>query len=142
MVTQNIDGLHQVAGSKNVLELHGNIWRVRCTGCGAVVEDRRVPLPELPACVCCGASLRPDVIWFGEMLDPQVLESAYEAALNCGVMLVVGTSGVVQPAASMGMNAKSRGAYVVEINLEPTPYTGSYHLSILGKSGDIVPALL
>ncbi len=142
LVTQNIDGLHHVAGSENIVELHGNIWWVRCTGCGRMSEDRTVPLPELPACSACGGLLRPNVVWFGEMLDPEILEKAYAATLACQVMMVVGTSGVVQPAASMGMNAKRQGAFVVEINLEPTPYTGTYDLSIQGKSGEILPLLL
>ena len=105
-------------------------------------EDRTVPSPELPPCSACGGLLRPNVVWFGEMLDPEILEKAYAATLACQVMMVVGTSGVVQPAASMGMNAKSQGAFVVEINLEPTPYTGVYDLSIQGKSGEILPLLL
>lgn len=142
LVTQNIDGLHHVAGSENIVELHGNIWWVRCTGCNRVSEDRRVPLPELPACPACGGLLRPNVVWFGEMLDPEVLEKAYAATLACQVMMVVGTSGVVQPAASMGMNAKRQGAFVVEINLEPTPHTGAYDLSIQGKSGEVLPLLV
>ena len=142
LITQNIDGLHHVAGSKNIVDLHGNIWWVRCTGCGRMSEDRTVPLPELPACSACGGLLRPNVVWFGEMLDPEILEKAYAATLACQVMMVVGTSGVVQPAASMGMNAKRQGAFVVEINLEPTPYTGVYDLSIQGKSGEILPLLL
>lgn len=142
LVTQNIDGLHHVAGSTNIVELHGNIWWVRCTGCGHMSEDRRVPLPELPSCNACGAMLRPNVVWFGEMLDPKILEKAYAATQACQVMMVVGTSGVVQPAASMGMNAKRQGAFVVEINLEPTPYTEAYDLSIQGKSGEILPLLL
>lgn len=141
LITQNIDGLHQRAGSRNIIELHGNIWSVRCTGCLKVKEDRRVPLPELPLCDSCGALLRPHVVWFGEMLDPQVLQAAYEATANCQVMMVIGTSGVVQPAASMGMHAKKRGAFVAEINLDPTPYTGVYDVSILGKAGEIVPQL-
>lgn len=141
LITQNIDGLHQKAGSGDILELHGNIWKVRCTGCGGLVEDRRTPLPELPACDACGALLRPHVVWFGEMLDPGVLDAAYEALQHCQVMLVIGTSGTVQPAASMGIQAKNRGALVAEINLEPTPYTDAYHLSLSGKAGEIVPLL-
>lgn len=141
LITQNIDGLHQKAGSRNMLELHGNIWQVRCTGCGTVTEDFRVPLPELPACTACDALLRPHVVWFGENLDPDVLGAAYEAIQTCGIMLVIGTSGTVQPAASMGFHARNRGALVAEINLEPTPYTDVYDVSISGKAGEIVPLL-
>jgi NAD-dependent deacetylase len=142
LITQNIDGLHKKAGSRNIVELHGNIWWVRCTGCGRIEEDRRVPLPGLPACGGCGALLRPNVVWFGEMLDPEILDSAYEAVNNCDAMLVAGTSGTVQPAASMGIHAKRQGAFVAELNLEPTPYSDIYHVSIGGKSGEILPQLL
>lgn len=142
LITQNIDGLHRVAGSRNMLELHGNIWWVRCTSCGGLVEDRRTPLPELPACESCGALLRPHVVWFGEMLDPEVLNGAFEAISSCDLMIVVGTSGTVQPAASMGVQAKRGGATVAEVNLEPTPYSDVYHISLSGKSGEILPQLL
>jgi len=142
LVTQNIDGLHQAAGSGNVLELHGNIWFVRCTHCRKVVENRTVPLLEPPLCASCGAMLRPHVVWFGESLDAAILERAFEAVQTCQMMLIIGTSAMVQPAASMGILARRAGAFVVEINLEATPYTGAYDLSILGKSGQIVPRIL
>jgi NAD-dependent deacetylase len=142
LATQNIDGLHQLAGSSNMLELHGNIWRVRCTKCGGVSENREVPLPPLPACTACGGLLRPHVVWFGESLNPVILQSVYQAIEKCEVMLVIGTSGVVQPAASMGLHALQRGAFVAEINLEPTPYSSTFSVSIQGKAGDIAPQLL
>ncbi|MGA3114991.1 MAG: NAD-dependent deacylase [Syntrophobacteraceae bacterium] len=142
LITQNIDGLHEKAGSRNLIELHGNLWKVRCTGCGTIIEDRRIPLPELPACEACGSILRPHVVWFGEMLEPKVLDAAYEAIGNCDLMIVIGTSGTVQPAASMGVQAKRNGAAVAEINLEPTPYSDVYNISISGKSGEILPKLL
>ncbi len=142
LITQNIDGLHKKAGSEHILELHGNLWWVRCTGCGSLREDLRIPLPELPTCESCGAMLRPHVVWFGEMLDAQVLDAAYQAIQECDLMLVIGTSGTVQPAASMGMQAKRNGAVTAEINLEPTPYSDLYDISISGKSGEILPQLL
>jgi NAD-dependent deacetylase len=142
LITQNIDGLHKKAGSKNIIELHGNIWWVRCTGCEALSEDLRVPLPQLPACESCGSLLRPHVVWFGEMLDPRNLDAAYQSISACDLMLVIGTSGTVQPAASMGVQAKRGGATVAEINLDPTPYSDVYHISISGKSGEILPQLL
>lgn len=142
LVTQNIDGLHRKAGSTDIIELHGNLWWVRCTGCNKPMEDLRAPLPEMPECPSCGALLRPHVVWFGEMLDPQVLNAAYEAIGNCDLMIVIGTSGTVQPAASMGVQAKRSGATVAEVNLEPTPYSDIYHISISGKSGEILPQLL
>jgi NAD-dependent deacetylase len=142
LITQNIDGLHHAAGSRKLLELHGNIWRLRCTGCGRVTADRTVPLPALPACEICGKLLRPHVVWFGEMLDPVILDQAMHALGACQALLVIGTSGNVQPAASMGLYAKSRGAWVAEINLEPTPATGSYDLTLLGKAGEILPLVV
>ncbi len=142
LITQNIDGLHQVAGSRHVLELHGNIWWVRCTVCGQCYEERTVPLPELPPCRACRKLLRPNVVWFGEMLDSNVLGGAFNALESSDVMIVIGTSGTVQPAASMGMAAKRSGATVAEINLDPTPYTSIYHVGLAGKAGEIVPRLL
>jgi len=142
LITQNIDGLHHTAGSINILELHGNIWRVRCTNCGEVTEDRTVPLPALPTCGACGGLLRPDVVWFGEMLDTLILANAYEALSSCQALLIIGTSGNVEPAASMGLHAKSHGAVVGEINLEPTPQTDAYDISLLGKAGVILPQLI
>jgi NAD-dependent deacetylase len=142
LITQNIDGLHKKAGSRNIIELHGNLWKVRCTNCETVTEDLRTPLPELPACESCGSLLRPHVVWFGEMLEPQVIDAAYKAISDCDLMIVVGTSGTVQPAASMGMQAKRNGASVAEINLESTPYSDVYNISISGKSGEILPLLL
>lgn len=142
LITQNIDGLHALAGSRNILELHGNIWHVRCTRCEKLVEDRRVPLPSLPACSACGALLRPHVVWFGEMLDPEVLTAAYGAIEDCELMLIIGTSGTVEPAASMGLAARKHGAFLAEINLEPTPYSRAYDLSVTGKAGSILPTLV
>ncbi len=142
LITQNIDGLHALAGSRRIIELHGNIWQVRCTGCGQVQEDRRLDLPPLPVCEACGALLRPHVIWFGEPLDHEVLAAALSAVQTCQVMLVIGTSGLVQPAASLGSLAKERGALVAELNLEPTPQSGLYDLSLQGRAGDLVPLLL
>ncbi len=142
LITQNIDGLHQFAGSRNVLELHGNIWWVRCNGCGVRYEDRTVPLPELPRCNACQGLLRPNVVWFGEILDSSILGSAFQAMETADVMMVIGTSGTVQPAASLGMAAKRAGAVVAEINLDPTPYTEAYDVSLTGKAGEIVPLLL
>jgi NAD-dependent deacetylase len=123
IVTQNVDGLHRLAGSRNVLELHGNIWRMRCTrGCQPHWEDRTDPLLEIPPCCPgCGALARPDVVWFGEALAGGVLDAAWAAARRCQVMLVVGTSALVQPAASLPLVALQSGAYIVEVNPQPTP---------------------
>jgi NAD-dependent deacetylase len=142
LITQNIDGLHTVAGSRNLIELHGNIWQLRCTGCGQIQEDRRLDLPSLPVCHHCEAPLRPHVVWFGEMLDPEDLAKTYAALQTCQVMLIIGTSGLVQPAASMGAWAKQHRAFVAEMNLEATPQSSQYDLALQGKAGELVPQLL
>jgi NAD-dependent deacetylase len=123
LITQNVDGLHQSAGSRHVLELHDNLWRLRCTrACGPAWGDRRVPIEPLPpGCPRCGAPARPDVVWFGESLPAATLEAALAAAQRCRLMLVIGTSALVQPAAGLPLLALQHGAHVVEINPEPTP---------------------
>jgi NAD-dependent deacetylase len=123
LVTQNVDGLHNLAGSRDVLELHGNIWGLRCTaGCRPTWEDRTVPLATIPPrCPSCGALARPNVVWFGESLPVGVLDTAFSAARTCEVMLVIGTSALVNPAASLPLVALQHGAYVVEFNPQPTP---------------------
>ena len=142
LMTQNVDGLHALAGSRNVLEIHGSLWRTRCQSCRQVVEDRRVPLPRLPPRCACEGLLRPDVVWFGEALPIDVLRATYRALDTCDLLLVVGTSGVVQPAASFGEKVIVRGAPVVEINLEPTPLTPLCAHALHGKAGEILPQLL
>lgn len=142
LVTQNVDGLHRLAGSHNVLEIHGSLWRVRCLDCGVEREERRLNLPAPPLCPACGGMLRPDVVWFGESLDQDLLDRAWRAAGNCQAMLVVGTSAVVQPAASLALVAKSAGAFVIEVNPDPTPNTGRVDLSLHAKAGEVLPALL
>ncbi len=139
LITQNVDGLHQAAGSRRVLELHGNIWRVRCTRCGRVGEDRRVPLPEIPPRCACGGLLRPDVVWFGEPLPPAVLEEAWEAAARCRWMLVVGTSALVQPAASLPVVAHRNGARLIEVNVSDTPLTPLADEVLRGPAGEVLP---
>ncbi|MCS7283710.1 MAG: NAD-dependent deacylase [Anaerolineae bacterium] len=139
LITQNVDGLHQAAGSRKVLELHGNIWRVRCTRCGKVVEDRRVPLPEIPPHCACGGLLRPDVVWFGEPLPTDVLQQAWEAAKRCRCMLIIGTSALVQPAASLPVIAKQSGAYLVEVNVADTPLTSLADEVLRGPAGEVLP---
>jgi NAD-dependent deacetylase len=142
LITQNVDGLHRKAGSIRLVELHGNLWRVRCAREGRTTENFEVPLRETPPRCECGALLRPDVVWFGEALPADALRKAFDAAQSCEVFLVVGTSAVVQPAASLPMIAREHGAYVVEVNLEPTPLTSLVHESHHGKAGEILPRLL
>ena len=142
LVTQNIDGLHAAAGSENIVELHGNLWRLRCTGCGEESMDYRSPVPYPPLCTHCAQMLRPAVVWFGEALDATILDRAMTASQECQAMVVVGTSAVVYPAASLAPLAKERGAVVIEVNLEATPYSSLTDFSLLGPAGVILPALV
>lgn len=122
LITQNVDGLHQRAGSKKVIELHGNIWKVRCVECGHTTYDYRTPLPEIPPrCERCGGLLRPGVVWFGENLPMDALEKAYMLSRDADIFIVVGTSGVVYPAAELPYIAKEHGAEVIEVNPDETP---------------------
>ena len=141
LITQNVDGLHQEAGSRNIVELHGNIWRIRCVAEGTVVEDRRLPLPESPPRCQCGALLRPDVVWFGESLTPEALRAAIEAAQDCQVMVVIGTSALVQPAASLPLVAKQQGARLIEINVQRTPLTPYVDKALFGPAAVELPRL-
>ncbi len=140
LITQNVDGLHGQAGSRNLIELHGNIWKVRCTGCGKVSEDRRVPIPIPPVCGSCGKMLRPHIVWFGESLDPDDMDRSIAALEDCEVMLVIGTSGVVQPAASFATAARSAGAFVIEVN--PEAGSPAAHVALRGRAADVVPRLV
>ncbi len=142
LITQNVDGLHRMAGSRNVLELHGNIQRVRCADCFLVAESWGDDSESVPRCQACGGLLRPDVVWFGEALPRDQLEAAVEAARSCDVFFSVGTSGVVQPAASLAHAARNRGAIVVEINAEATPLSYKADYVFQGRSGEILPELV
>ena len=142
LITQNIDGLHRQAGSKNILELHGNAWKLRCTKEGTVNENHDVPLQEIPPiCPTCGWLLRPHVVWFGESLDPEVIHRASLLSGSCQVMVVAGTSAIVQPAASLPLAALNAGAKVIEINPQATPLTPYVDFSLKGNSGEILPLL-
>lgn len=140
LITQNVDGLHQAAGNVNVLELHGNIWRVRCTSCTYASEDRHVPLPTLPPrCPECDGLLRPHVVWFGESLPRDVLDAAWAAAARCQTMLVVGTSAVVQPAASLPIAALQGDARLLEFNPAKTPLSRRAHTVIRAPAAEALP---
>ena len=140
LVTQNVDGLHHAAGSQHVLELHGNIWRLRCTRCGKITEDHRITLPDLPPhCSACDGLLRPDVVWFGESLPREVLDAAWAAAGRCGTMLVIGTSALVEPAASLPLVAVRKGAGLVEINPQVTPLSKHAHQVLREPAGEALP---
>jgi len=142
LITQNVDGLHRMAGSKNVLELHGNIQRVRCSECYTFAETWGDDTESVPQCSVCSGLLRPDVVWFGEALPRNQLEAAVEAARRCDVFFSIGTSGVVQPAASLAHAARNRGAVVVEVNAEPTLLTSKANYAFHGKSGEMLPELV
>ena len=142
LITQNVDGLHDAAGSENIVELHGNIWKVRCTADGKLSDNRDTPLGTLPPLCECGAMLRPHIVWFGESLEPDVLQKAFDASRACDLFIVAGTSAVVQPAASLAGMAADAGAFVIEVNLDETPITNIVSAHLHGKSGEILPLLL
>lgn len=142
LITQNVDGLHDLAGSRNVLRLHGSIWELRCIACGRQLVDLRPSIPELPPRCECGGLLRPGVVWFGESLPPEVWKSAEAAVQDCELLLVIGTSAVVYPAAGLAQLAKSSGARVVEINLAKTPITHEIDEFLEGPSGELLPRLI
>ncbi|MFQ5663867.1 MAG: NAD-dependent deacetylase [Terriglobia bacterium] len=142
LITQNVDGLHDRAGSRNLLKLHGDLWTLRCLGCGRESVSHDVPLQELPPRCSCGGLLRPGVVWFGEALPEGVLREALGAAQRAQVLLVVGTSALVQPAASLPLVAQQAGARVVEVNPEETPLSAAADASFRGPAGEIVPRLV
>lgn len=122
LITQNVDGLHKDAGQQNIIEIHGSLWELKCTACSQIWQDREIyPDPAMPTCPGCGQIVRPAVVWFGESLDPMRLLSAWQAVEQATIMLVIGTSGVVFPAAQMPELARQHGALVVEFNPEETP---------------------
>jgi NAD-dependent deacetylase len=142
LVTQNVDGLHDAAGNRRILKLHGDIWQLRCTVCGAAWSDRSVPLRAIPPLCACGGLARPAVVWFGEMLPREILREAERAAGEAEVFLLIGTSAVVYPAASLAPFAKVSGATVIEINLEPTPLSGIVDFTFHGQAGELLPKLI
>ncbi len=142
LITQNVDGLHGKAGSKNITEIHGNIWKTRCTACGDVSHNSDVPIAILPHCKKCNGLLRPHIIWFGESLDSADIKRSMDALQTCEVLLVIGTSGVVQPAALFVSAAKAAGAYVVEVNIEETPNSYLVDEVLVGRASDVVPLLV
>ena len=152
LITQNVDDLHERAGSRNVLHVHGSIWTLRCTECGSEQVDKRVPLPGIPPRHRCGtglqadgesgALLRPGVVWFGESLRHDVWSAAEQAASEADLFLVIGTSAIVYPAAGLARIAKSRGARVVEINVAETPLASISDEFLQGASGEVLPRLM
>jgi NAD-dependent deacetylase len=140
LITQNVDGLHQQAGSRDVIELHGNIRRVKCFDHGHAARQWSEG-GDVPRCVECGSLLRPDVVWFGEMLPPEALTRALAAARGCDVFLSVGTSSVVEPAASLAVRAKEAGATLIEVNPDATPLSSLADIALRGAAGVVLPRL-
>eukprot|EP00249_Psilotum_nudum_P003629 c17095_g1_i1 orf=338-1273(-) len=163
LLTQNIDGLHWNAGSTDVVEMHGSLWKTRCCSCADIQEnldmpicsaldgkgapdpraaDARIPVAQLPRCRKCNGLLRPHVVWFGEPLYPEILERAYNSLEHCNLLLVVGTSAVVQPAAGFAPLVKGGGGLVAEFNLEDTPVSRACRFKFHGPSGETLPQAL
>jgi NAD-dependent deacetylase len=140
LITQNVDGLHDAAGSKNIIKLHGDIWTLRCTACGLERTDR-AELNDLPPRCACGGLLRPGVVWFGEMLPEGAMERAIAAVRRAEVLIVAGTSAQVYPAASLIPFALGSGAWVIEINPEATGFSADVTFTLRGNSADILPRL-
>jgi len=143
IITQNVDGLHQAAGSTDVIEYHGTFAWQRCMDCGKKYENREVDVSKIPPRCDCGGILRPDAVFFGEMIPAEAMWRSRQAATDCDLMLVVGTSAVVQPAAMIPVIAKENGAKIVEINPEKTPLT--FEISdylIMGEAGEVMNRIL
>lgn len=140
LITQNVDGLHQRAGSENVIEFHGNIFEDRCFADGTLhtADDKM----EIPTCPDCGADLRPGVVWFGEAIPETASSESYTAASDCDVFLSIGTSSLVYPAAGLADLAKTSGASVVEVNPDPTAHAANFDFIIAGNSELVMPELI
>jgi NAD-dependent deacetylase len=145
-VTQNVDGLHERAGHENVLRFHGSLWLNRCVACGRERDDEALTYAELPVSPCCGAPERPAVVWFGETIPAAVLDAAYDAVCRADAALVIGTAGVVYPAAGLVEHVRAQGVPIVEVNPEEDYGLGSHGafggIWLRGQAGAVVPALL
>lgn len=142
LITQNVDGLHQRAGSTNVIELHGNIARTKCFDENTIVSSWPNTNEVPPRCPHCGGFLRPDVVWFEESLPEQEFQAAQKSSTLCDVFLSVGTSSLVYPAASLPVAARKNGAILIEINPQPTPLSAEAHFTLRGAAGVVLPQLL
>lgn len=143
IATQNVDNLHRRAGSTTIYELHGNIERNYCTGCGKYFSDKEIEFHhDIPHCTSCGSLIRPDVVWFGELLPEEEWNKSVSAAQSSDVYFTIGTSSVVYPAASLPLLAKKAGAFVVEINIALTEFSPRADEVILGKCGELLPRLI
>lgn len=143
LITQNVDNLHRIAGTRAILELHGNILRNKCVSCNRLMDNEITIDPSnIACCEHCGGKIRPDVVWFGEMLDSAVINRAFALSEKTDIFFSIGTSAVIHPAASLPVSAKQYGAFLVEINNEPTPITPLADIMITGKSGEILPEIV
>ena len=142
LITQNVDGLHQRAGSRDVIELHGNIFRMKCFNCNEPAPDWDKTNPSQSCCKYCGGLLRPDVVWFGEALSDGTYGAAKEAVRNCDLFMSIGTSSQVYPAAVLPFEAVERGATVVQINPNATPLNDVTPFNFMGKAGEVLPKLV
>ncbi len=140
LVTQNVDGLHIRAGSVNVHEVHGDLWALKCINCD--YHGRlNSPVSGIPQCPQCKNHLRPDVVWFGESLNPVIMRKVYSELNQADVCIVIGTSALVQPAASFPLIVKQHGGRIIEVNIEHTMLTGAADIHITGKAGEVLPAI-
>ncbi len=143
VITQNVDGLHQMAGNSDVIEFHGTFAWQRCMECNQSIETSQVDMTTIPPQCACGGILRPDAVFFGEMIPAEELMRSQKASANCDIMIVIGTSAMVEPAASMPFVAKNNNAVIIEINPEPTQLTTRISdLSLMGSAGSIMPRLV
>lgn len=142
LITQNVDGLHQRAGSQNVIEFHGNLFEDRCFVEGCVVTDAIHTPESVPTCPACGSNLRPGVVWFGEAIPERALETAAAAASSCDLFFSIGTSSLVWPAAGLAETARLAGANIVEVNPNTTPLSGTSDFCLVGNAGTVLPELI
>jgi len=141
LITQNVDGLHARAGNQQIFKLHGDLWEVRCVGCGKTAKLANMPSHPLPPACECGGILRPGVVWFGELLPEQEFSRSVAATEHCQLFFSVGTSAEVYPAALLPMIARENGAYVVEINIEPSALASKADEVLIGKAGEVLPLI-
>jgi len=142
LITQNVDGLHQRAGSQNVIEFHGNLFDDRCIVEDCVVTEEYDASATVPTCPACGSNVRPGVVWFGEAIPENALQDSMTAASSCDLFLSIGTSSLVWPAAGLADTARVAGATIVEINPDTTPLSGSSDFCLVGPAGSMLPTLL
>jgi NAD-dependent deacetylase len=140
LITQNVDGLHIRAGSVNVHEVHGDIWALKCSSCDYRGRLDK-PVSGIPSCPQCNSHLRPDVVWFGESLNPVIMRQVYTELERSDVCIVIGTSALIQPAASFPLIVKQQGGMIIEVNVEKTMLSGVADFHITGKAGEVLPAL-